>query len=44
MRLSGHRLEFSLFGDVGLERDRRAALGADHINGLLRRCEIVIHA
>ena len=43
-RILHHRLEVGIFGDVGLERRRGALLGGDHVDGLLRRRQIVIDA
>src|SRR6185437_9004774 len=44
MRVRYHRLDLGFPGDVGLEGDRRALLGCDHVDGLLRRGEVVIDA
>src|SRR6185437_11113895 len=43
-RLGDHGLEFGVGGGIGLEGQRRAAPGGDHVDRLLRRCEVVIHA
>ena len=37
-------LSLGVLGDVGLEGDRRALVHADHLDGFLRRFEIVIDA
>src|SRR5450631_4401186 len=44
LRVRRHGLEFGIFGDVGLEGHRGAALGGDQVDGFLRRFETVIHA
>jgi hypothetical protein len=43
-RILDHRLDFSVFRDVGLEGRRRAAFDRDHVYRLLRRAEIVVDA
>jgi hypothetical protein len=44
MRIGHHGSDLGFLSDVGLESHRRAPVGGDHVDRLLGRCEVVIHA